>query len=123
MFEEFFKVSPQLTAVTGSAKKFNSLAMDNFEKLARFQLEAFKGYTDFGLEQMRSALDVSDAATLQTYVISQQKAAQTLGSKLTEDAQTLVELNRQFAADLQKLAQENLQGFSAAAPAKTKKAA
>lgn len=118
-FQDLFtKSTAQLASLTAPAKKLNALAVDNFEKLAQFQLENAKAYTDLSVEQLRAALDVNDAKSLQAFVSNQQKVAKTVGEKLTADAQTLAALGKQFATEVQKLAQENVATFANAAQAK-----
>lgn len=124
MFEEIFeKTNAQLNDLLAPAKKFNALVVDNFEKLAQFQLDAVRSYTDLGLEQLRAALEVSDAASLQAYVSNQQKVAETVGKKLTADAETLANLSKSFTVEVQKLAQENVTNLAQFAQAKAKAAA
>lgn len=117
----FGNTTAQLTALTAPVKKFNALAVDNLEKLARLQLDTVKSYTDLSLTQLRAALDVSDVQSLQAYVSNQQETAKVVSEKLAKDAAVYGDLAKQFATEVQKLAQEQVQGFSGLA--QTKKAA
>ena len=121
MYNEILdKANAQFAELLNPAKKFNSLVVENLEKLASFQLDAAKSYSDLGLQQLRAALEVSDAASLQAYVSNQQKVAETVGKKLTEDANTLAALSKDFGAEVQKLAQENVTVLSQFAQTKVK---
>lgn len=119
MFDEIInKTNAQLASLTAPAKKLNSLALANFEKLAQFNLENAKAYTDLSIEQLRSALEVNDAKSLQAYVGAQQKVATSVGEKIAKDAAVLADLSKQFAAEVQKLAQEQVAVFSSLVPQK-----
>lgn len=118
-FEDLFsKSTAQLASLAAPVKKFNALAVDNLEKLARLQLDNVKSYTDLGLTQLRAALEVSDVQSLQTYVSNQQETVKAVGEKLVKDAAVYGDLAKQFAAEVQKLAQEQVQSFSGLAQPK-----
>ena len=124
MFENIFeKTNVQFAELLGPARKFNALVLDNLEKVANFQLEAARSYTGLGIEQLRSALEVSDAQSLQAYVASQQKAAEAVSKKLSSDAETLAALSKDFTVEVQKLAQENVTSLAQFAQNKAAKAA
>lgn len=124
MYEEMFeKANAQFGEAMAPARKFNALLLDNMEKLANFQLEAVRSYTDLSLSQLRSALEISDAQSLQAYVSNQSKVAETFGQKLAEDANTLASLSKDFGAEVQKLAQENVTVLTQVAQSGQQKAA
>lgn len=109
MYEEIVtKTNEQVAKLAAPVKKFNALVLDHLEKFVQFQLEAAKSYSDLGLEQLRAALDVKDAESLQTYVSGQQKVVEVVGKKLSSDAETLATLSKDFTVEVQKLAQENV---------------
>ena len=113
----FAQAAEQFTKLSAPAKQLNSLVVAHIEKLAQFQLEAAKAYTDTGIGQLRSALDVNDAKSLQDYVANQQKVAEAVAAKLKADAEALVQLNQGFAGQVQKLAQEGVATATAATAA------
>ena len=102
------EIFAQFAALTAPAKKFNTLAVANLEKLTDLQLNAARAYVEIGVEQMRAALNVSDAKSLQDYVAGQSKVAKTVSEKLTADTTALVELSKNFGSEVQKLAQESV---------------
>jgi len=112
-FDQILSTSNErFASLFAPAKKFNTLAVSNLEKLAQFHLDAAKTYADLSIEQLRAALQVTDVKSLQEFVSNQQKVAKTIGEKLSQDAATLADLNKQFAAEVQKLAQEQVAALS-----------
>jgi phasin family protein len=124
MFEEMFqKTNVQFGELFAPARKFNALVVDNLEKVTKFQLEALRSYADLGIEQLRGALEVNDAQSLQAYVSNQQKVAETVSKKLSSDAETFAALSKDFTVEVQKLAQENVTSLTQFAQNKAKAAA
>jgi|HigsolmetaGSP11D_1036233.scaffolds.fasta_scaffold02179_4 phasin family protein len=113
------KASERLNELLAPSRKFNALLVDNLDKFAKFQLESARVYTDLALEQLRAALQVSDADSLQTFVSSQRKIAEEVSKKLASDAETVASLSKDFTAEVQKLAQENVAVLALFTPAKT----
>lgn len=108
----------QFATLTAPVKKLNTLAIDNFEKLAQLQLDNAKSYAELGLSQLRAALEISDAKGFQAYISGQQQTAKTIGDKIAKDATVVGDLAKQFTSELQKLVQEQAQTLSGLAQAK-----
>ncbi len=124
MYEEMLKnANAQFGELLAPARKLNALLLDNAEKLSSFQLEAMRSYLDLSLSQVRGALEVNDIQSLQAYVGNQSKVAETFGQKLSEDASNLAHMGKEFGAEVQKLAQENVAVFSQATQNVQQKAA
>jgi len=108
MYQELFgKGTAQLEDLMVPARKFQGLLVDHFGKLADFQMDALRAYTDMGLEQLRAVKNIDDAKSFQDYIAGQSKVAKTLSEKLSQDVNTLTALSKDFGAEVQKLAQEN----------------
>ena len=104
----FNQVNEQIEkTVMGPMRAYATLAMDHLEKMAEVQYDAAKAYTDFGMQQMRSALDIKSPEDVQAYLQEQQKAAETMGNRLKGDAEKVVALNQEFAEKAQKTVEEN----------------
>lgn len=98
------------------ARAFAALSIDVTEKLANAQLDATKAYTDTGLTQLRSLVEVKDAVGLKSYLEGQQVVARELTERLKDDAGKAAALQQEFVQESQKLtegsvmqAQESLQ--------------
>ncbi|WP_163560658.1 phasin family protein [Halomonas sp. NO4] len=98
------------------ARAFAALSVDVTEKLVNAQLDATKAYADSGLAQLRSLVEVKDAAGLKSYLEGQQVVAKELTERLKGDAEKVVALQQDFVQESQKLtegsvkqAQEGLQ--------------
>lgn len=104
----------------GPARAFADLSINHAESLVNTQIEAAKAYTDLGLRQARSALDIKAPQDVQSYVQGQQEVAKELGERVKGDAEKVVELNRKFAEEAQKLTQQNAQNVQGAAKSASK---
>lgn len=116
MYEDFIKqANTQFEQLFAPQRKLGGLYVDYVAKLTNYQMEAAKAYSDLGVEQLRALAKVSDAKSLQAFVENQSKTAKTLSEKLSQDANTLAGFGKDFGAELQKLAQENVSTFGKAA--------
>ncbi|APX94460.1 phasin family protein [Halomonas sp. 1513] len=97
------------TMMFGPARAFAALSVDFTEKLVNAQLEAAKAYTDTGVAQLRSLMEVKDAEGLKSYMEGQQNVATEFTERLKADADKVVALQQDFAKDSQKLTEENVQ--------------
>ncbi len=118
MYDDIIKqANSQLEQFIAPSRKVSGLYVDYFAKLTAYHLEAAKTYSDLSVEQLRSLSKVTDVKSLQSFVDSQTKTAKTVSEKLSQDANTLAGLSKDFGAELQKLAQENVTAFGKAAKA------
>ena len=62
--------------------KFNSLFVENMEKLTEYQINAVKSYAEMGLSQMKSAADVQDLESMRTFASSQAEVASGMNKKI-----------------------------------------
>lgn len=104
----------------GPARAYASLSVDYTEKLVNAQLDAGKAYTDTGLAQLRSLMNVKDAEGLRTYMEGQQKVAKDLTERLKGDAEKVVSLQQDFVQKSQKLTEENVKQAQETATKATK---
>ncbi|WP_069384285.1 phasin family protein [Halomonas caseinilytica] len=106
----------------GPARAYASLSVDYTEKLLRAQLDASQAYTETGIAQLRSLLDVKDADGLRTYMEGQQKVAKELTERFKDDAEKVVSLQQDFVQQSQKLADANVKQASESVEKATRKA-
>ncbi|ERS90588.1 MULTISPECIES: phasin family protein [Halomonas] len=97
------------------ARAYANLAVDYTEKLANAQLDATKAYTDTGLAQLRTLMNVKDAEGLRAYMEGQQKVAKDLAERLKGDAEKVVSLQQDFVQQSQKLTEDNVKQAQATA--------
>ncbi|WP_430462929.1 phasin family protein [Thalassolituus sp. LLYu03] len=102
-----------LNAFTEQAKsmyaplaKFNSLFVDNMEKMTDFQLSAIKAYAEMGIEQMKKAADIKDADTMRTFTAAQAEAATALNKKIMEDAKAFSDMAMEFKTQVESIMEE-----------------
>jgi phasin family protein len=84
-------------------RAFAALTLDFTEKLVNAQLDATKAYADTGLAQLRSLVEVKDAAGLKSYLEGQQAVAKEFTERLKGDADKVVALQQDFVQESQKL--------------------
>ncbi|WP_193222244.1 phasin family protein [Alkalilimnicola sp. S0819] len=109
MYQDQLKnVTKQLADATAPAKQLGALMVENLEKLSAFQLETAKSCAELNLQQLRAALEVRDAKSLQAFVSQQQKVAGELNEKLSADVKTLSGLGEKFGSELQKITKDSL---------------
>lgn len=90
-------------------QKLSALGLANAEKLTALQIKSFEAYSKLALSQIKAALSVQDADSLQTYLADQQKAVKTVSDKLVADAKSIAELGEEFTAEAQKVAKESFE--------------
>ena len=96
-------------------REFNQLAVSHMEKLVALNLESSKAYAELTLAQLKAVSEVQDLDGLQSLVGRQNDVVKQVGEKLAADARAVVELNKAFNMDAQKLAKESLSAVSAKA--------
>lgn len=104
----FAETTAQFTNFAAPAKKIGALIVDSAEKFSQLQLESARAYSDIALAQVRGALSIDDATSLQAYLADQAKVAKTLGDKFAADSAALSELGKQFATQAQNIAGETV---------------
>ena len=86
--------------------KFNSLFVENMEKLTEYQINAVKSYAEMGLSQMKSAADVQDLESMRTFASSQAEVASGMNKKIMEDVKTLSDMTREFKTQMEGIMEE-----------------
>lgn len=116
MYEELFSnVNAPFGQFLAPARKFNSLMIENAGKVAEFQINAVRSYTDIGLKQFRDTLRVNDVEGFRRLVASQNEASRTLTAKFLADAQALANFGQDFGKEVQKLLAEDVASVMPAA--------
>ncbi|WP_200176585.1 phasin family protein [Ectothiorhodospira shaposhnikovii] len=124
MYNEFFNTSQeQLEKLAGPVRKFNNATLDHAAKLVEYQISMFRSYSEITIEQLRALQTVTDPKSLQAYVNAQAEATKSLSEKVAKDTNELVELQRGYAEEVQKLSEEGLATVTSIDPAKTRKSA
>lgn len=99
--------------------KFNSVFVENMEKMTEFQLEAIKSYADLGMTQMKKAAEIKDAESLREYSSAQAEAASTINKKIMDDAKKLSDMSLTFKKQVETIVEEGRATATAAATAAT----
>ncbi|WP_419810977.1 phasin family protein [Bacterioplanoides sp.] len=102
--------------------KFNSLFVENMEKMTEFQLNAIKSYADLSLEQMKKASEIKDADTMRTFSASQAEVASSLNKKIMDDAKAMSDMAMDFKSQVETLMEEARTSAAATTTTATKPA-
>ncbi|UTW46990.1 phasin family protein [Bacterioplanoides sp. SCSIO 12839] len=86
--------------------KFNSLFVENVEKMTEFQLNAIKSYADLSLDQMKKASEVKDADTMRSFTAAQAEVASSLNKKIMDDAKAMSDMAMEFKSQVETLMEE-----------------
>lgn len=86
--------------------KFNSLFVENVEKMTEFQLSAIKSYADLSLDQMKKASEVKDADTMRSFTAAQAEVASSLNKKIMDDAKAMSDMAMEFKSQVETLMEE-----------------
>ncbi|GED21925.1 phasin family protein [Halomonas halmophila] len=106
----------------GPARAYASLSVDFTEKMLRAQMDAGQAYTETGIAQLRSLIDVKDAEGLRSYMEGQQKVAKELTERFKGDAEKVVSMQQDFVQESQKLTDANVKQASESVEKATRKA-
>lgn len=109
MYTEMFeKTSSQMTQALTPVREAQGKVLDHVAKVADFQVEAMKHYSDLGLSTLRALAEVKDPQSLQAYVSKQTEVTKSLGEQISADLNQFVKINRGFAEEIQKLTQQSV---------------
>lgn len=109
MYTEMFeKTSSQMAQALNPIREAQGKMLDHFAKIADFQVEAMKHYSELSLGTLRAMAEIKDPQSLQAYVSKQTEVSKSLGEQLTTDMNQLVKINRSFTEDMQKLTQQSV---------------
>ncbi len=86
--------------------KFNTLLVDNMEKMMDFQLNTIKSYASINIGQIKKAADVKDAESLRTFSSAQAEVAATVNKKIMEDAKSISDMANDFKAKVEGIWEE-----------------
>ena len=109
-------LNKQFEQVSVPARKFMELNLAHTEKLVQFQIDASRQYVNLGLDQARSALEISDAEGFKTWLSKQRDVAETVAKRIGEDTRTVVDFGRNYAEEAASLTQEGAKVARKAAP-------
>ena len=86
--------------------KFNSLFVENMEKLTEYQIGAVKSYAEMSLSQMKSATEVKDLESMRTFASAQTEMATDFNKKVMEDVKTLSDMTMEFKTQMKGITEE-----------------
>jgi phasin family protein len=97
------------------AKALNELAMSTVERVVDLQLQVAARLSSAMLATSKEALEVQDVAGAQAYFEKRREVAAQVGQDLAKDAQTIVELGKEYAEGAGKVMTANVSKFTKAA--------
>lgn len=109
------EMNAQLDRISAPGQRMMALMLNNAERLADFQMEALQKYSHLAFVQLRDMLEVRDPHSLQGYLEKQNRYASEYSRYLSEDAENLANIGRDFSSQAQKVTQQNMTNFTEAA--------
>lgn len=110
MFQDKLMQDKVLNAFSEQAKSFydplrkmNTLMVDNMQKMANFQMDAVKSYSQMSLSQAKNTVAVKDAEGFRDLSASQVELMTTFGKKIQEDTKTLTDMSMKFKVEVEQL--------------------
>ncbi len=80
--------------------------MSQTERVAHFQLDTARRYTDLFLGNCQSLMEVRDPASFRRFIDRQQDTLREFNEAMTADMQKLSDLGRSFSEDLEEVGEE-----------------
>ncbi|QSX30599.1 phasin family protein [Shewanella cyperi] len=115
----FNSFSEQAQKMFKPVSDINRLMVDNIQMVTDFQLTTLKTYTDLQLQQWKSATEIRDPDSLQSYVKGQMDFMVKVNQQMVEDSKTLADMGQRFRDQMQQiLGESNPVKPAAKAPAK-----
>ena len=87
-------------------QKMQSIWVNSFQTVAKFQMQAMEDYSKLGLAQIKTAIEIKDPQDYQAYSNSQSELIQTINEKVIEDNKQLTQLAQSFLGELESLWKE-----------------
>ncbi len=116
MSQDFFSFSRRNTAMLPLAGyRFYGLMVDHAAHLASLQLDVMTACTAFTLDQFRSLQTLAGSSACQEYLKTRESSFDRLSQRLSGDADGMASLQRDLAAEWQKITRENVISFAEAA--------
>ncbi|WP_024950723.1 phasin family protein [Cobetia crustatorum] len=82
-------------------RKFNALMLDQISKVAEYQMDAAKRYTETGIERARAATEVKDAEGLGEFSNRQLETVTELSQQMMDDSMKLAEMGNEMRTQLE----------------------
>lgn len=102
-------------------RELTEMGLKHAQRVAGLQFETGRDYLNLTLEQTRAVLDCRSPDDLQMLFNGQQKYLQFIGQRLGEDAQTLANMNRDYAEATFDLIRTGAAAENAAPPAEARR--
>jgi phasin family protein len=81
--------------------KFNEVLLDNLTQLIDLQSKSIIAYTDMGIEQAKSTLEIKDMDALSGFIKQQSTVAEKIQKQFKGDIEKLTELAGNFKTDVE----------------------
>ena len=99
------------------ARQISSSVLDHWTKVAEYQMDMARRYTDFAFGQMREASGVQSPEELQSYLHKSSEAARLTGDSLAKDVRTLAEMNHAMTTEVQQVVRDSAANLAPSATA------
>ncbi len=97
-----------LENLVAPVKELNELTLKTIEEIAEIQVNAIQENAKTSVDSLKSATEIKDLDSLQSYLKGQLEVAQNLSSNATEDAQKIAKIGEIYANGVKELFEKSL---------------
>lgn len=99
-------MSTQVDKIFTPFRELNTLAVENFEKIANIQMKAFEETSKIGIESLKGAVAVNDLESLKSYLTKQAEVTRQLTERTLADSKSVMELGNSYNSEAQKVVKD-----------------
>ncbi|MCP1674057.1 phasin family protein [Natronocella acetinitrilica] len=113
MYAELFsKTTDQMQQLMAPARKMQEVMVEHVARLADFQMDSMKQYSEMTIGQLRSLQDVKSPEDFQQLMSGQSELLKGFTEQMSTDISELTKLQRDLSEELQKLSQESMSSYA-----------
>ena len=107
MTNEFLNVlNTNAKPIVDTVREVNLLTLSAFEKAVNLNLASLKTQIDLLIGNLKAGIEIADPKAAQDYVAKQGDVVKSSYEKLAKDTEALVEIGKQYNAEVVKLVQD-----------------
>ncbi|TKB53684.1 phasin family protein [Ferrimonas aestuarii] len=104
MYMDMLKqLQQQSQAFQAPVTQFNQLMAENYQRVSRLQLDAAQHYGELGIDQVKSASEVTDLPSMMAFTSKQMQLMNEISSRVMQDMQALNEIGQEFKTSVDKM--------------------
>ena len=101
-------MNEQMEKYVAPVRELNKLAIANVEKLVEMQLQRLQENAKIGVDQMKSAAEISDVEAFKEYMTGCTELARKLSEQAVEDVRTVFEMGNAYSTEAQRIFKDSI---------------